>query len=1721
MPSLKQGVRRLASAAFFLALVSSSLPPLHAAAPFDCALCPADFKAGRCGEDIRICKLDFINHPDPANPAECAGGCSFAVCRDPAVTGPAIEPIVEADGSLTARLTMYVEALWNGVAGDSSSGSRYYFPDGTLNMTWYKLDHVPDVCESAPKLVRCNWRSSDRAKCYVEMTNLSCNGAPYDFGTYSFRAETCGGPGTCDFTPGCGHWVDRAPIEFIVTKAALGCPNPPKQNCGAGDASSCQVCTPAGVGPGFGLPGYGGPGSWATGPGATLRYSAKGAGHPGYSGTPSRNVALGRYWSHDYAERIVAVGSPNPEDHAWIITKYGTFREWTDLDPGTGVYATVSPSDEYRTLTWTGSGWTLTDLDGTVEEFDAAGLWRSTTDRNLNQKIATYTAGQLTSVALPDGRREDFTYYPAGDPAEGKLASITEYGTDGVTHLPAWDYRWAGDDLTEIDRPDGTALLFEYDGTTGYMSKVTLRADDGTSTRVLRAWSYTPDGKVSETWKGGDTPAAGTEDWKLSYDSSTQTTVTDPLGKPIVYTYELDPASPNVRVTQISGDCPVCGLAPNVQLGYSDPGNPFLPTSTTDGRGITTAMSYDTHGQVTSRTEAMGEPEARTTEWAYDPAFPALATSMDQPSVAGGASLRTTDWTRDGSGNPTDRTISGSEAGSAFTLTTASSFNAAGLPLTIDPPGYTTTDQTSFTYDPSRGDLVPLTRTDPLVGTTTFGYDAFNRRTSVTDPNGLETTTAYDELDRVTEVRQLGPATPTDDLVTAYEYTSFGDLFRTTLPAGNVIEYAYDPAGRLTSIERRPDATTHGERVVYTLDAAGNRTREERQRWDAGSSTWVPVSATAYDYQNRCQVDQVRQAPNTPEEATTAFEYDCDGNLTSVWDPDHDRATDPPTTSYAYDSLNRLTSVTQAWTPAGGTPGTAVTTYSYDVQDHLTGVTDAEGNPTTYVDSDRDLLTQEDSLVSGTTTHEYNEHGEEDRSTDARGIVVARTIDELDRVTNVDYPDDTLDTTYLYDTAPGSCASPSAPVGRLASITRNGETLDFCHDHFGRMVKDGELGYTWDANGNRTTIVYPGEVGDVTATYGFDYADREDSLSVTTPAGGVTPTGVVTAAAYLPSGPLSSLALGNGITETRAFDGRYVPTGITLSGLAGGVPGRTWTYTTDPVGNVTEIVETPACAGAGSTVVLENQTVTTAKTFTSCADLQAGNGFAVESPGHVTFQAQGKVVLTSGFSVGNGASFAAGSGSPPTFSDRTFGYQAPQYFLTSAALTRAAGSWGTRDWSYDKIGNRLSESRDGGASADGYVYTTNAASGDTPVLDLVNLAVTGTRDYAWDAAGNLDSVAPGGNLVDFTFDDASRLTAADHPASGASAAFLYDGRGFLRSATQTAGGTASVTPLYDAAGLLHALRRKPSPTDPVDTTYVFYLAGRPVAQLQIDGTGTETWTYLTTDHLGTPLMATDQTGAITWEGGFEPFGTDYQAGTGNGASDKDIPLRLPGQWDDDVWADATSGAGIYQNAWRWYAPTIGRYTRPDPLAPGGTGVPRFFLQLHRPSNEFGEVSRGQGRIQRWEPTAPDFSLFDRTLPDTLNPYPYALDNPLFLVDLRGLVCGSGSNDAVVPDRIPGVFDFTQSCQYHDNCYCQCGVNKAICDQTFLMDMKDECSKHPWYVRGLCWNFAHLYYSFVRGVGRKYFEGGQEQSGTCIVKKRTGPGQISLEFPPGPNSIFNP
>jgi hypothetical protein len=102
-------------------------------------------------------------------------------------------------------------------------------------------------------------------------------------------------------------------------------------------------------------------------------------------------------------------------------------------------------------------------------------------------------------------------------------------------------------------------------------------------------------------------------------------------------------------------------------------------------------------------------------------------------------------------------------------------------------------------------------------------------------------------------------------------------------------------------------------------------------------------------------------------------------------------------------------------------------------------------------------------------------------STDPRGIAVARTVDAADRVTLVDYPDDSLDTTYAYDSST-TCPAPSFPVGRMAAIERDGEAIEYCWDRFGRLTRDGALTFAHDGNGNRTEVGYP---GGLMARYGY------------------------------------------------------------------------------------------------------------------------------------------------------------------------------------------------------------------------------------------------------------------------------------------------------------------------------------------------------------------------------------------------------------------------------------------------------------------------------------------------------------------------------------------------------------------------------------------------------------------------------------------------------------
>jgi RHS repeat-associated protein len=108
-----------------------------------------------------------------------------------------------------------------------------------------------------------------------------------------------------------------------------------------------------------------------------------------------------------------------------------------------------------------------------------------------------------------------------------------------------------------------------------------------------------------------------------------------------------------------------------------------------------------------------------------------------------------------------------------------------------------------------------------------------------------------------------------------------------------------------------------------------------------------------------------------------------------------------------------------------------------------------------------------------------------------------------------------------------------------------------------------------------------------------------------------------------------------------------------------------------------------------------------------------------------------------------------------------------------------------------------------------------------------------------------------------------------------------------------------------------------NPTKAIAYSYLWF-GGLPVASIEAS---TNTTRWYATDQLGTPLIQTDNTGAVAWRAEQSPYGTILTFR--NGAT-LHQPLRLPGQIAQD------SGDLSY-NIFRWYRSGWGRYTQNDPL----------------------------------------------------------------------------------------------------------------------------------------------------------------------------------------------
>lgn len=749
---------------------------------------------------------------------------------------------------------------------------------------------------------------------------------------------------------------------------------------------------------------------------------------------------------------------------------------------------TVEPGEGYRLVSTANGGYQLIDEQDNVETYDGTGKLLSIADRAGNIQTLTYgsSAGLLSSVSDSFGHTLTLAY-----DSQNRLTTVM--APDGST--VHYGYNGSGY-LSQVTNLDGTTRQYNY-ADSNWAGGISSVVDESGQTEL--SMSYNSQGQVVSSTLGGVSSSMS-----FSYNADGSTTQTDPLGA--VRTFQFQQVGDHELSSAVTGaPCFKCG---DVAATSYDSGG--FPSSETDFNGnVTTYVYDDSRGLETSRTEASGTAAARTitTQWNSTYRLPALIADY-AGGAASGTPIRTTSFSYDGSGNLLSKTTTDPATG--FSRTWSYTYDGDGRVLTATDPRQNVTSYGYYTCTTGSqcGELETVT--DALTHVTTYNtYNADGYPLTITDPNGVVTALTYDARDRLRSSTVGGETT-------SFSYYPTGLIEQVTLPDSGTLSYTYDDAHRLTQV-----SDGLGNRIIYTLDAMGNRTAED---------SYDP-SGTLHRAHTRVinTLNEVYQEVNAAgtSAVTTTFGYDNDGNATS---------TDAPlsrNTTQSYDALNRVSSIIN---PADGS-----TSFGYDAEDDLTSVTDPRNLTTSYGYDGFGDLTSQLSPDTGTTSNTYDAAGNLATSADARGAVSTFSYDALNRVSSIAYSlngtsDQTLSFTYDQGTD---------GIGHLTAVSDANHSMSFSYDALGEMTgmsqtvngiaRSVSYGYT---NGDLTSITTP---SGQTVTYGYNANHQVSSVVVN----GAT---VLSSVSYEPFGPVNGWTWGNGAAFSRSFNGDGLMTGVNSLG---------------------------------------------------------------------------------------------------------------------------------------------------------------------------------------------------------------------------------------------------------------------------------------------------------------------------------------------------------------------------------------------------------------------------------------------------------------------------------------------------------------------------------------------------------------------------------------------
>lgn len=785
----------------------------------------------------------------------------------------------------------------------------------------------------------------------------------------------------------------------------------------------------------------------------------------------------GSHWQHSWQRRLAVNGFEYRTANGDLATQDGTLalvradgRTLTFYRTGEYQLAATSAespanipavgTNQYP-LDWTGTEWRYRNDAGHLEYYNEQGqLLRITNRQGFTQTVERDDEGRVQRVIGPFNRALMFAYN-----SSGQLASVTDPAGQAV----AYGYDNAGLLTTVTDRNNATRTYHygENGAPEGYLTGIT----DENGNRFA-TWAYDDQNRAILSEHAG-----GAERVNIEYHSDNTVHVTDANGGERTYT--LATVSARKYASRVDGDA--CGSCSTAREQEYD--NRGLPTRITDRNGTVTTLSYNPAGLEVSRTEAVGTNAERTitTEWNL---------ALRRPLTVTEAGRRIS-WAYDTLGRVSAITVTDTTTGANRTTTYQYHPTNNGVPgqlASIDGPRTDVQDITRFRYN-TQGNRTQLTNALGHI-TTLTNHDAYGRPTTVTDPNGLATTLSYDPEGRIVEVTA-------GQRRTTLNYDAVGNLITITRPTGAELHYEYDAAQRLIAI-----ADEAGDRLEYTLDAAGNRTE---QRISDASGTIAIEHSQAFDQLGRL----IRSVGAQGQ--TTQYQYDSNDNLTQHIDPAGQG------TSRSFDALDRVIRQTDA---LGGN-----TALAYDNRDRLTQVIDPNGHTTYYTYNGFGDRTVVDSPDAGTDTYTYNTAGQIIRATDARGQTTAYTRDSLGRITQSTYGDGS---SALYTWDQGENAT-----GRLSRINETSGTTEWRYNRYGDITERTQTAdsitltttHEYDQAGRHTAMVYP---SGTRVTYRHT-ADKITALAVNGEP-------VLENIDYQPLGPVNSWTWGDGDAHARTYD---------------------------------------------------------------------------------------------------------------------------------------------------------------------------------------------------------------------------------------------------------------------------------------------------------------------------------------------------------------------------------------------------------------------------------------------------------------------------------------------------------------------------------------------------------------------------------------------------------